>query len=372
VSAIVSRSGASMEIPASIGPGGVMSVSLEPGDSVLGLQIGPDHGYFKAMVTQPENGSTIALAPLPMNGPLGWWHRSMGVSAYDPTLGAGVRVGVVDMGVGPNAALSHVVSVGSVLNLTLDPQGGADVGGHGSLVCGLIGARPRSPGGYAGLSPGAEIFSVRVYPSAGGTAQLSDVAAAIELLSTRYGCDLINLSLAAGMSSAVLQDAIVDAFEGGTLCIVAAGNQAGPVTVPASLAQTVAVTAMGQKGWAPEGSQDALMGPTPGALVVDGLFFGDRFSNRGPQVSCAGPGVGLISTVPDPAGQEVYGADTGTSLSCPVVAGALAGKLSRDGLYLAMPRGVARVRRALAMMLYGSRRLPMPVIQIGIGLPQLA
>ncbi|MEM9454154.1 MAG: S8 family serine peptidase [Myxococcota bacterium] len=353
---------------------GSTAIALQAGDSsVLAIQIKPAGGYFKSVARTPKEGQAVELPPLSMKGPLAWWHEAMGITQLDMTLGAGIRVGVIDMGIGPNAALTHVVSLGSLLSGRLDPHGGADVSGHGSMVTGLIGARPTLTGGYVGAAPAAQVFSIRVYPSEDGSAMLSDIAQAIELLSERYACDLINMSLATPGFSALLEDAIVDAFEGGTLCVVSTGNYKGPVRQPAALDQTVAVGAVGKQGWAPAGTEAEIFSEITDSTLVSpkGLFFGEKFSDRGEQVTCAAPGIGIISTLPSPEAGEIYGDDTGTSLACPLVTGLLAAKLSRDAAYLRMPRGVAKVQRALLQLQSSANKLAYPMTNTGIGIPRL-
>lgn len=372
---VVHRNGEPTALNAEIQPDGVVSIELGAGDSpILTLQVEPSHGFFGATLRAPENETEIELDPLPMDGPLAWWHQKLGFTdvSMHPWLGRGIRIGVIDSGVGPNSDVSHVVPVGSILNGEFDPSGGFDVMGHGTMVSGLIGGRPQLEKGYAGMAPAAEVFSIRVYPSANEPAQLGDIAQAIELLSTRYGCDLINMSLATPADSQLLQDAIIDAFEGGTLCIVAAGNQAGEVQAPASFPQTVAVTAVGKKDWAPAGSfADSMSDDSDEGLFDNDLFFADKFSNRGAEVTCTAPGVGIIAPVPNLEGKPYYAEDTGTSFSCPIITGMLAAKLSIDHVYLGLPRDLQRPLRILGLLEYGAKSFDEPAIDVGIGLPQL-
>ena len=84
--------------------------------------------------------------------------------------GRGIRVGVVDTGAGPHPCLQHIASVGAFLGGNSLPPGlGADVGEHGSHVSGTIGARPAETGHYAGIAPGCDLLTARVFtgPMAG-------------------------------------------------------------------------------------------------------------------------------------------------------------------------------------------------------------
>jgi subtilisin family serine protease len=170
---------------------------------------------------------------LPQDGPLAWWHRALGVSDPDPTRGSGIKVGVIDTGVGPHGCLSHVTSVGSFIDLVFNGGGGADVESHGSHVCGTIGARPENDLDFMGIAPGVDLFSARVFPPGRGANQ-ADIADALDSLSKDHQVDLINLSLGAPSPSNIERDAIRDALERGTLCVCAAANSAGPVEFPAA------------------------------------------------------------------------------------------------------------------------------------------
>ena len=63
----------------------------------------------------------------------------------------------------------------------------------------------------------------------------------------RDGCDLINLSLGGGIADPLLEDAIADARAGGSLVIVANGNDGRKsVSFPANNPLALAVSAMGR------------------------------------------------------------------------------------------------------------------------------
>ncbi|MEM6456693.1 MAG: hypothetical protein AAF772_16500, partial [Acidobacteriota bacterium] len=99
----------------------------------------PAEGFYNArrvlrpVVRGDRAAVTIPLAPLP-HGPLGWWHRGVGVDRLVRDRGDGIRVGVVDTGLGPNPALAHARSVGAFLHGRHESQLGAgvDVEGHGT------------------------------------------------------------------------------------------------------------------------------------------------------------------------------------------------------------------------------------------------
>lgn len=264
---------------------------------------------------------------------VGWWHRRAGFRRHAKTRGRGIRVGVIDTGVGPNANLDHVHDLGAVVDAALDESGGADIRGHGSHVCGIIGARPRSPHEYGGLAPGATLYSIRVFGRTAGAHQ-GDIALGIWAMAHEKRCHLINLSLGTGGLSEIERDAIQDAVEHGSLCVCAAGNTGGGVEYPAAFDEAVGVTALGEKDWGPPGSLPAYRLPKEKDRFGRDALYLANFSCFGRGVDAAGAGVGIISTVraddSTPAPYACYG---GTSMATPYVTGVLTARLSRDGDY---------------------------------------
>jgi len=315
----------------------------------------------------------MSLPALPKNGPLGWWKRLLGVSGSDAQLGEGIRVGVVDSGVGPHPALAHVKKVGAFLNgaYLSEPDETLDVGQHGSHVTGIIGARPaQGSGGFEGISPGAELVAARIYPGGGklpeptGFATNADIANAILALSQDEKCDIINLSSSGPMRSATETDRINAAFDSGTLLICAGGNGGGPpVLFPAAEPNVVSVAGLGMANTIPLGVLDVLTFPTQAdRYSVTGLFSAN-FNSLGFEIKTSAPGVGIISTVPATSTEGApYVAMSGTSMATPCVAAALAIILSRDPQYRTMPRN--RERSIHAWRLLGSKLRP-----LGLSLP---
>jgi subtilisin len=331
----------------------------------------PTGDFWSYVVRGPQEPATdVDLPALPFDGPISWWHRKLGVTSFDPDRGGGVRVGVCDTGAGPNDALSHVKNVGAFIKgAHLDsPDDGADVDSHGSHVSGTIGARPQKEGGYAGLAPGVELLSARVFPPDQGANQ-GDIANAIDYLSSVEGVDLINLSLGSPTGSLIEQDAILDALERGTLCICAAGNDGRePILYPAGFPETVSVSALGLEGWGPPGSLASLRYPeAPEKYGAENLFLAS-FSNFGPKVDTAAPGVGILSTVPERHGlTEPYAAMSGTSMASPAACGALAAILAGDEAYRDLPRDQTRAEAARTLLHQTCRTIGLERIYEGYG-----
>ena len=331
--------------------------------------IASPYSGFWALQSAFHGDAVFNCPPLPSNRRLDWWHRSTGFTNFDETAGRGIRVGVIDTGFGPHPDLSGT-DEGAFLNNKFDANGGADVDMHGSHVSGTIAGNPGAEMRMAGVAPGVELFSVRVFPKDAGASNI-DIANAIDFLSRDRACDLVNMSLGSPSPSALLQDAIQDAAERGTLCISAAANSSGPVEYPAAFVESVAIAAAGKIGTAPEGSPSADTLPNhPELFGRDQLYFAD-FSCFGPEIDVIAPGVGIIAPVPQRFGlEDPYRALDGTSMATPVATGTLARALSKDQEYMSLPRDLTRTETARATLEQFSRTIGLPRNHQGNGLPQ--
>jgi hypothetical protein len=171
--------------------------------------------------------------------------------------------------------------------------GQADGHGHGTHVAGIIAARAGNAAGVAGLAQGTRILPVRALGSDGSGSDV-DVASGIAW-AAEHGANVVNLSLGSPDPSAAEQAAIDYAYGRGVLVVAAAGNDgdAGdPANYPGALNHVLAVGA------------------------VDSSHSVPLFSNSGPYVALAAPGVDVLSTMP-PNG---YLAMDGTSMAAPFVA----------------------------------------------------
>lgn len=332
------------------------------------LLIEPLHTFWDGWQPFPRDGMVVDLPPLPKDGPLGWWHQAVGIAQASRTRGEGIRIGVVDTGVGPHPYLKHVRSLGAVVEGQYDaaPGAGHDVEEHGTHVSGILAARPtQGSGDYGGIAAGAEVLVVRVFPPGGGGANQGDIAEAIDLLSGEHQVDLINLSLGGPQPSQIEQDAIQAAIEAGTLCVAAGGNDGGPLMYPAAYPQAVSVSAVGLLGADPPDSMAAHCAPTQAELFAAGGLYVANFSAFG-ALTCTAPGVGIISTVPaNSAVAAPYAVLSGTSMATPAACAALASLLSEDRVYRGLPRGIGRVQRASAVL--ASTLTPLGISPIFVG-----
>ncbi len=314
----------------------------------------------------------IECPPLVFDGPLGWWHKSVGITTYDPGRGQGVAVGLIDTGAGPHPYLSHVADLGAFVDGEHSADG-ADVSYHGTMMAGLIGARPDNNDHPAGIAPGAALSSVRVYEAGAHGAKADDVAQAIRHLATNVGVDLINLSLSSEKASDAQAAAIEEARMTGTYCIAAAGNTgAEPVGYPAALENVAAVSALGRDACGPTTETDLVFAPKdPVKRGENGLYL-SAIGSYGPGLTCLAPGTAIASTVASQDGRPLYAAQVGSSDSVAIVTGLLAARLSTDRDYLTLDRTAARSDYAARTLRELCQPLGLPSLYQGYGKPNLA
>ena len=278
----------------------------------------------------------------------------------------GVTVGIIDSGVGPHPDLNLV---GGRNTVTGEPASSHhDWKGHGTHVAGLVGASPSAKAGVRGLAPGVALRAYRVFgQGARGATNYAIMKAMI--LAAADGCDILNLSLGGGPRESIVEEAIRDARDRGMLVIIAAGNNSRqPVAYPAAYAGAVAVSALGAEGCFPEGASCEADVVRPPAAAEAHQEFVAGFSNYGPQIACAGLGVGVISTLPDGR----YGPSSGTSMAAPVVVGAAACLLSRNQEVFEMPRDRTRSDAMERMLFHACTKRGFGAEYEGYGLPDPA
>jgi subtilisin len=222
------------------------------------------------------------------------------------------------------------------------------------------------------MAPAASLYHARVFASEDDGPTQADLINAIDCLSRDNGCDLINMSLGGGPPSGAEEDCIRDALERGTLCICSAGNDAGPINYPAAYPECISVSALGLVGWAPPGTFSSGNRPRePGKLGKNNLFLA-TFSSNGDGLVACGPGVGVVSTVPDRNGAtDLYMEMDGTSMASPGVCATLAAILSRNANYATLNRDASRSRAARQLLEASCESLGLARGFQGLGLPVL-
>jgi subtilisin family serine protease len=183
-------------------------------------------------------------------------------------------------------------------------------------VAGTIGAIDNGIG-VVGVAPGARLWAVKVL-NAKGSGYSSWVIAGIDWVAANAGTiEVANMSLGGSGYSRAEYDAIQGAVNRGVAFAVSAGNEDADARnySPAAFDNVLTVSALADFDGLPGG----LGSPTCRADQDDTLA---DFSNWGPAVDIAAPGVCILSTFP--LEQGGYGTISGTSMASPHVAGALA------------------------------------------------
>jgi len=164
--------------------------------------------------------------------------------------------------------------------------------GHGTHVAGIAGATVNNGVGIAGIAGGCRLMAVKVLDQY-GVGWYSDIAAGI-VYAVDNGARIVNLSLGGSSPSEALQASVDYAHARGVLVVAAAGNDGGAVLYPAACQHALAVAATDRDDQHPS------------------------FSNHGPEVDVAAPGVDIYSTWP---WRDGYFTKSGTSMAAPHVAG---------------------------------------------------
>jgi Subtilase family len=193
---------------------------------------------------------------------------------------------------------------------------GNDDNGHGSHVAGIAAARDNSVG-IVGVAPGARIWAIKVCDAL-GECKMSNQIKGIEY-ATKHAdeIDVLNISIE-NPNSPALNNALAQAVKAGITVVVSAGNYGvnAASTSPANSPNALTVSAIGDSDGKCGGSGPIMEEPK-GTVSDDTFAF---FSNFGPVVKMAAPGVKILSTY----NGTNYGVESGTSMAAPYVAGAAA------------------------------------------------
>jgi hypothetical protein len=254
------------------------------------LMQGAELTLYPALSTTPQpsvEDVSVTAAEGFGDGVMAW----LGLPAQRTHLGAGVKVAVLDSGVMPHADLPANFESIAILPFSDPPD---PTNGHATAVASLI-------LGAQGVAPAASLLSIRVTTDAG----VSDSFALAQglLAAVEAGARIVNLSLGSYEDSPLARAAVEMALEAGLILVAAAGNEA----------------------------QDQPRYPAayPGVLSVGSVDAAGRhlaFSHFGGNLALTAPGLGVRTAWTLPPHVRM----TGTSVSAPLVSGALAAILS-DG-----------------------------------------
>ncbi|GAA1850517.1 S8 family serine peptidase [Microbacterium koreense] len=218
------------------------------------LAVAASLALASAMAWTPALGATAPTSATPEPDPVReaqYWLDDYGITeAWETTRGAGVRIAIIDTGIGRGPAeFTGAVVGGTDVSGMGAPDGRAPVGAldsnHGSWVGSLAGARGTGADtGMIGVAPEAELLSVSVGFGSAASVPFTDQIADAVVWAVDNGADVINLSLTTNVPDwdPSWDSAFSYAFDNDVVVVVAAGNRGNgttrvgaPATIPGVL-----------------------------------------------------------------------------------------------------------------------------------------
>lgn len=336
--ALVAGSCAGALAPASaIAPPGIDPGALGAAQAISGRPAPLEPTEQRSLCAEP-----ILVGTPPQEPPLA--QRVLDLpAAWQFSRGAGQKVAVIDTGVNRHPRLPALQPGGDYVS---DTDGTVDCDGHGTLVAGIIAARPSLEDAFAGVAPDAEILAIRQLSLAyerkdsgrgdapgeirsGGYGSVLTLAGAV-VRAVDMGATVINISEVAcsragtDTSDGALGAAVKYAYERNVVVVAAAGNveAAGACETQNEGTGWGAVSTVASPAWF-----------SPYVLAVGSVDADGRpseLSLHGPWVGVAAIGRDIVSLDSKPGGTGlVDGVQTtegirsvdGTSFAAPYVAG---------------------------------------------------
>lgn len=234
--------------------------------------------------------------------------------------GKGIGVAILDTGI------YHHIDFDSRICAFADfishKKAAYDDNGHGTCVAGILAGSGRaSYGRYKGMAPECQVAALKVLDRF-GNGNKEDLLQAFRWTirnASKYNLRIVNISVGTTYQTRSEQDALIQGVEKlwdeGLVVVAAAGNQGpdpGSVTAPGCSKKVITV-----------GSSDMLTGR-------------QALSGRGPTFECVckpdlvAPGRKIMAC--KPGAGNLYSMKSGTSMSTPMVSGAIALALEKDPL----------------------------------------
>jgi subtilisin family serine protease len=217
----------------------------------------------------------------------------LGVKGDHQAWGKGVTVALLDTAVARHASIpeSQIRRVNP-----FGIEDGDDATSHGTAVASLI---IGNGNGIVGLAPSAKLLSIPVVGAEGGGDAFTLAQGIMEAVT--LGADIINLSLGGAGESFILAEAIAHARANGVVVVAAVGNEGvDGIAYPAREDDVIAVGA------------------------VDAAYRHLYFSNTGPELDIAAPGLAINAAGPE----DGTVAFSGTSAATPITSAAVAAVMS--------------------------------------------
>ncbi len=222
-----------------------------------------------------------------------------------------VDIGIMDTGID----LDHPdLNVYRQITFVPGTGTGNDDDGHGTAVAGVAAAKDNSQG-VVGMAPGARLWAIKVLDN-NGIGSSSDIIKGIDYVTEHANeIDVVNLSFGAVGKNDALHNAIIKSVAAGVTYTAAAGNEGMDASsvFPANFPEVIAVSAIVDT----DGKCGGISSITTTAGKDDTFA---SFSNYGPVVDLAAPGVLVKTTTKG----DSYMSFSGTSASTAHVTGAAA------------------------------------------------
>lgn len=233
--------------------------------------------------------------------------------------GKGVGVAVIDTGIFPHADFGNrIITFCDMVHGRTQPY---DDNGHGTHIAGILGGSgAASQGQCRGMAPECNFIGIKVLDRQ-GSGNKEQVLEAFQWLiqnQEKYKIRVVNISVGTIYRSdgdhRILIQGVDQVWDAGMTVVAAAGNRGpgpGTVTAPGSSRKVITV-----------GASDML-----------GAWYGS--SGSGPTLECVhkpdivAPGMRVLSCAPQKKGR-LYVRKSGTSMSTPVISGAIARILEYD------------------------------------------
>lgn len=270
--------------------------------TMAGINAEPNYIRWATVLSPTETFGRAEPMPVPPTEP-DFWHVASVQADLVHKAGyegdSNIVVAVLDTGVYTHSQFTENLLPG--FDFIMEDTIPEDRDGHGTHVSGIVNT----------LCPNCSILPVKVLDLFAGD-DLT-ISRGIKYAASQ-GADVINMSLGGSAPSTVLCNSVQQAIDNGITVVASAGNGASEeIGYPAACDSRVVVV----------GAVDMYDNPA-------------WFSNRGDLVDTWAPGFYVWSTLPpfnsEPDEGGRYGMSSGTSMSAPVVAGAVGLGLSHDVL----------------------------------------
>jgi len=282
--------------------------------------------------------------------------------------GSGIGVAVIDSGITAGRDFTLANGTGSRIvynqNFASGPNTAADLYGHGTHVAGILAGNGMNSRGanfrktFMGIADNASLINLRVLDQ-NGTGRDSAVIAAIEkalILKNKYNIRVINLSLGRAVYESYKLDplcqAVEAAWKAGIVVVVAAGNEGrndsahtdgyGTIAAPGNDPYAITVGAMKPMGTSTRADDLIASYSSKGPTLLDHIVKPDIVAPGNLMISVLASSATLVKASPknvvalssytaNGKGTASYFTLSGTSMATPVVSGAVALLLQKNG-----------------------------------------